>query len=155
MVHQNNNSYHRLGSTHHSACVTHAGIQGLHPAIGNANSKYRPYLERSLFVKPMRTPYKTCLFLVPLALLKFVRNERSLKSRPSDNKRGLPRLAPIVTCSSESFGVSSTEICALQTSHEQRSLLARETLSCIEKRHLSSRTRWHIWQSYIFLLPCR
>lgn len=122
MVHQNNNSYHRLGSTHHSACVTHAGIQGLHPAIVNANSKYRPYLERSLFVKPMRTPYKTCLFLVPLVLLKFVRNERSLKSRPSDNKRGLPRLAPIVTCSSESFGVSSTEICALQTSHPRIAL---------------------------------
>ena len=93
--------------------------------------------------------------MVPPALLKFVRNERSLKSRSSDNKRGLPRLAPIVTCSSESFGVSSTEICALQTSHEQCSLFAWETLSCIEKRHSLFRTRWHIWQSYIFLLPRR
>lgn len=111
-----------LGSGHYSACVTVILVDLVYkdctqPSV-TKKSKYRPYLERSLFVKPMRTLYNACLFLVPPALLKFVRNERSLKSRSSDNKRGLPRLAPIVTCSSESFGVSTTEICALQTSQE-------------------------------------
>ena len=69
------------------------------------NSRYWPYFARSLLIRLIRTPYKTCLFMVPPAVLKFIINERSLKSSSSGNKSGLPRFVPICTSCGAICGV--------------------------------------------------
>ena len=61
------------------------------------NPRYWPYFARLLLIRPIRTSYKTCLFIVPPAVLNFIINERSLKSSSSGNKSSLLRFGPICT----------------------------------------------------------
>ena len=75
------------------------------PSLVMRNSRYWPCFARSLLIRPIRTPYKTCLFMVPPAVLKSIINERSLKSSSSDNKSGLPRFVPICTSCGAICGV--------------------------------------------------
>ena len=80
-----------------------------HPLVMR-NSRYWPYFARSLLIRPIRKPYKTCLFMVPPAFLKFIINERSLKSSSSGNKSGLPRFVPICTSCGAICGVFSLTV---------------------------------------------
>ena len=70
------------------------------------NSRYWPYFARSLLIRRIRTPYKTCLFMVPQAVLKFIIRERSLNPAHLVTKaasRALFRFAHLVA----QFGVCS------------------------------------------------